>query len=584
MQSHQFLAVLRTGKDKIWPRNCSLGHTPSLSLASCGEKRTLKEGANAPCDREAVMPANRRLLQIGIVLYAERHHWFSCAFLAYLITGLFVVQSAAAQSIAGWTWVGGSNMIDQPGIYGTLGRFAPGNIPPGRWHAVSWTDKSGNLWLFGGSGYDSATNAIGVLLNDLWEFNPTLKEWAWMGGGSAVGVEAQGVYGSMETPAEGNVPGSRTGAVGWTDADGNLWLFGGKGLDGTGNVGALNDLWEYIPSTHEWTWMGGSNSVGKNGGRPGVYGAFGVPAPGNVPGSRSEAVSWVDQTGDLWLFGGGGFDAKGISGILNDLWEFERPLNEWAWMGGRNTLPKDGGLPGVYGTLGKRTVGNMPGGRLGATGLIDRAGNLWLFGGSGYDADGVFTTLNDLWEWNPATRAWSWMGGSAASTGCSTHQEGPVIICGGHPGVYGVLGVSAAGNIPGARAGAASWTDKAGNLWLLGGQGYDSAHNDGILNDFWKFSPSFNRWTWMGGSSVAGDCNFAPAGVIVCEGQPGVYGILGTPALENAPGGRLGAAAWKDNAGNFWLFGGYGNGRAGKDAGALNDLWEYRVGATIPSK
>lgn len=40
------------------------------------------------------------------------------------------------------------------------------------------------------------------------------------------------------------------------------------------------------------------------------------------------------------------------------------------------------------------------------------------------------------------------------------------------------------------------------------------------------------------------------------------------------PGAREGAAAWTDNSGNLWLFGGYGYG-ADLFAGHLNDLWVY---------
>jgi hypothetical protein len=43
------------------------------------------------------------------------------------------------------------------------------------------------------------------------------------------------------------MPGARFGAHSWTDASGNLWLFGGQGGDATGNVGYLNDLWKYTP-------------------------------------------------------------------------------------------------------------------------------------------------------------------------------------------------------------------------------------------------------------------------------------------------------------------------------------------------
>jgi hypothetical protein len=44
------------------------------------------------------------------------------------------------------------------------------NAPGDRTAAVSWTDSSGNFWLFGGYGYDS-TGALGQLY-DLWRFQP----------------------------------------------------------------------------------------------------------------------------------------------------------------------------------------------------------------------------------------------------------------------------------------------------------------------------------------------------------------------------------------------------------------------------
>ena len=73
--------------------------------------------------------------------------------------------------------MGGSNTVGvteegQPGVYGTLGTAAAGNIPGGRDYSVSLTDKSGNFWLFGGAGFDSADTS--GFLNDVWEFqNPT---------------------------------------------------------------------------------------------------------------------------------------------------------------------------------------------------------------------------------------------------------------------------------------------------------------------------------------------------------------------------------------------------------------------------
>jgi len=53
----------------------------------------------------------------------------------------------------------------------------------------------------------------------------------------------------METPAGGNMPGSRTSAVSWTDKSGNLWLFSGWGQGNSFfsdvETYPLNDVWEY---------------------------------------------------------------------------------------------------------------------------------------------------------------------------------------------------------------------------------------------------------------------------------------------------------------------------------------------------
>jgi len=64
--------------------------------------------------------------------------------------------------------------------------------------------------------------------------------------------------------------------VSWTDSNGNFWLFGGYGFDSGGNYGSLNDLWEFNPTTNEWTWMGGSSTIA---GATGIYGSIGVAAP-----------------------------------------------------------------------------------------------------------------------------------------------------------------------------------------------------------------------------------------------------------------------------------------------------------------
>jgi N-acetylneuraminic acid mutarotase len=472
------------------------------------------------------------------------------------VSQVVTAEVAAANQ---WTWMGGSSTGGQSGVYGTLGTPAAGNIPGSIYEASSWTDNTGNFWLFGG--FDP--NGNGGYLNVLWEFKPFTNEWTWMGGSSSSTGNQPGVYGTLGTPAAVNIPGSRTVAANWTDRNGNLWLFGGWGFDANGAYGWLNDLWEYNPSTNEWVWMGGSSTVSPmpdgNHGEPGVYGTLGTPAAANTPGGRDSAENWTDRNGRLWLFGGYGYDANGASGVLNDLWEFNPSTNQWTWMGGSST----GSQSGVYGTLGTPAAGNIPGARGSASNWTDSNGNLWLFGGNGYDAIGNGGYLNDLWEFNPATNEWAWMGGN------SMIGRGA-----GQPGVYGTLGTPAAGNIPGARNSAVSWTDASGNVWLFGGLGFGANGAGGSLNDLWEFNPSTNEWAWMSGSSTVGSN---------CDqywncGQPGVYGTLGLSAAGNVPGGRIAAANWTDSSGHLWLFGGHGFDANGNFS-TLNDLWQFQPAA-----
>jgi len=289
--------------------------------------------------------------------------------------------------------VSGTDTFDQPGVYGTQGVTAAANVPGARDGAVSWIDASGNLWLFGGWGADSAGNWGD--LNDLWEFNRTSKTWTWMSGADT--LRQPGTYGTLGVPAAANVPGAREGAVSWIDGSGNLWLFGGEIFDSAGNGASLNDLWEFNPTSETWTWMSGADTVNQSG----VYGTQGVAAAANVPGAREGAVSWTDGSGNFWLFGGWGLGSAGNGGNLNDLWEFDPTSNAWTWMSGSSTA----NTTGVYGTQGVPAAANVPGARAGAVSWIDPSGNLWLFGGYVFDltAAGV-EYLNDLWRYQPETR------------------------------------------------------------------------------------------------------------------------------------------------------------------------------------
>jgi hypothetical protein len=162
---------------------------------------------------------------------------------------------------------------------------------------------------------------------------------------------------------------------------GNFWLFGGTGYDSTGTGGALNDLWEY--NNGEWTWISGSNVNGQ----AGTYGTKGTPASANVPGARDSAVSWIDTSGNFWLFGG--------HWNLNDLWKYS--AGEWTWVSGSNSINQIG----TYGTEGVPVPGNVPGGRYGSVAWTDASGNLWLFGGYYDIASDNRGAFSDLWKYEP---------------------------------------------------------------------------------------------------------------------------------------------------------------------------------------
>jgi hypothetical protein len=47
----------------------------------------------------------------------------------------------------------------------------------------------------------------------------------------------------------------------------------------------------------------------------GEYGEKGIPDSNNYPGARTAAVTWTDNAGNMWMFGGNGVDSTGESGI-----------------------------------------------------------------------------------------------------------------------------------------------------------------------------------------------------------------------------------------------------------------------------
>lgn len=441
------------------------------------------------------------------------------------------VTLVVQRGIPVWTWMDGANAPKQTGLYGTQGEPAAENRPGARTAAASASRPGAASYHFGGGGYGETTQ-LGAL-NDLWRYDSVSGEWTWLSGDKT--VNAAGNPGQRGLAAASNLPGARSAAVLWLDDQDQLWLFGGA----ASSTQLRNDLWKYDLATGEWTWVHGEDTANA----PGSYGSQGVALDGNVPGARSGAVGWRDPSGCLWLFGGTGYGASGSqTGALNDLWKYDPQSNRWTWIKGTNATE----AAAFYGARGLPSGVNTPGARTAACAWMGADGHLWLFGGTGRVSASSAGQLNDLWKFDLRSNEWTWVSGANSVNAA---------------GIYGSLGVAAAANTPGARAGASAWLGPDGALLLFGGQGA------GYYSDVWSFDPELAQWTWLKGPATVNAAAF--------------YGVQGESSSSATPGARRGAAAFVDGAGDAWLFAGGLSAKSGNDVWRL-DLPELPVVRLLP--
>ncbi|WP_298156296.1 kelch repeat-containing protein [Flavobacterium sp.] len=479
-------------------------------------------------------------------------------------------------------WIQVASYPTTGGNYGSIGVASTENYPPLGSNAATWTDNQGNLWMYGGL-IASSNNGY---LSALWKYNIQSNTWTWMKGAS--NVNQNEVYVSYGIESENAAPGGRTSALSWTDAQGNLWLFGGYGVSSSVEK-PHNDIWKFNPATNNWTWMSGHFAVGDSISTLGtedlsnqpqgiseqlagwkdannyfwvygangnlwrynpstnlwalmksndgiqnaapVYGEQGVAALANTPGSRRFCRGWNTAGGDFYLYSG----SRGYN-IFPDLWKYNAASNSWTWVKGCGGTSE--GCPVVVKSENSTSPNITPGGSVSdSPHWNDHDGNLWLFGGGVigyyYGNDSGIETEGHIWKFTSETKQWSLVYANFNDSN-----------------VYPAQGIENETNSPSHRTKSATWTDLAGNLWLYGG-------NDGLQfkSDLWKFNTQTKMWSWVSGFSGITE---AP-----------IHGIQGVPAPENTPGGRWGSVTWTDTYGNLWLFGG------DSQAGYRNDLWKY---------
>lgn len=443
-----------------------------------------------------------------------------------------------------WTWIDGLQFTESLNRYSEPGVAAESNIPASRGSASTWTTPDGVLWLFGGQhvGTPEADH------NDLWSYNLGTGMWTFHKG--ALGHEEKYHHGTQNVAAPENTPGGRVGGITWRDNQGNLWLFGGNsGWYILGSFASnltrydMYDLWKFNPRSRLWSWEKGSFVPDAGNGPPAAdYGQQGVEAPSNLPSGRVDAVSWTDNLGLLWMFGG---EPKGFAAnnYLSDLWRFNPYTNNWTWMNGSSVI-------GDKGHLDPSDPKPYPNARTESVGWKDANGDLWLFGG--YSAEtrpctqcGIFQTVwtdrtyhNDLWRYDVDTNQWT-----AESLGDLDVLIGEIEssrVIGGF-GVYQDKGAFSPAAKPGGRRNAYSWTDNDGNFWLYGGYGLGASER-GLLHDLWKFNPVTKQWAWMSGTGAVD--------------QASQFGPIEETSASNLPGGNQGGVAWVDQDGNLLLMGG----------------------------
>ena len=161
-----------------------------------------------------------------------------------LVSDLWRCDPATGQ----WTWLRGPQTFAM-GSYGRLGVPADTNDPPSaRPMPAFWVGSDGQFYLFGGGDLANHWAYMSTGFNDLWRYNPLTNQWTWIKGSKAP-IKA-GTYGVQRVPDIANNPGSRGAATAQTGLNGEVYLFGGYGIDSASGdhwneASQMNDLWRF---------------------------------------------------------------------------------------------------------------------------------------------------------------------------------------------------------------------------------------------------------------------------------------------------------------------------------------------------
>lgn|GEM_PF-2093592 len=346
-----------------------------------------------------------------------------------------------------WSWQSGQRTGDPRPRAPVVG-LSPNNFPGARTSGVSWVDGKGDFWLFGGV-YTDFANVTHY--NDLWRFVPHLKAW------EQVQPNGPASHGQKSLPSATNQPPARSDACGWTDPDGNLWLFGGT----TSSLGALstpncwNDLWKFDITIRQWTWISGSDSQNA----PNQ-----LTAPAH-PSSREVPAIWPDPlTGDVLLYGGHGSiqEAAPVTGDypLSDLWLWTHATQTWSRIHGNSS----------YAMI---NAGTRPPPTYLARAWRSPEGLCYLHPEQGESSEYRF--YDGTWQYDPATATWTKQVPSSSDA-----SPGSAIL-----------------NTPSSHAGA-TWQGIDGTAWFHGGIDHSIQFYDYLYSHGTARVPTTPGWLALG--------------------------------------------------------------------------------------
>ena len=122
-----------------------------------------------------------------------------------------------------WTWMSGSNIVNQVGVYGEKGVANESNVPGAREGAAVWFDSSRQqFWLFGGYNYITTESYY----NDMWVYRVNNATWTWVSGSDT--ENQMSTKEDKDVASAYFIPPSRAYHFVWYDnSTHQVWMFGG---------------------------------------------------------------------------------------------------------------------------------------------------------------------------------------------------------------------------------------------------------------------------------------------------------------------------------------------------------------------